>query len=59
MAKLKITLVRSVSSANKRQKAVLQALGLRKIGQTVELEDLPSTRGSVRKVEHMLTCEEA
>ncbi len=59
MAKLQITLARSVASANKRQKAVLQALGLKKIGQTVEHHDLPSTRGQIAKVSHMVTVKEA
>lgn len=59
MAKLNITLVRSTASANKRQLATVKAMGLRKIGSSVQLEDNPATKGMIRKVEHLVKVEEA
>ena len=40
------------------QKRALQALGLRKISQVVEVEDTPSIRGMIRKVHHLVTVVE-
>jgi large subunit ribosomal protein L30 len=58
VATLKITLIRSTSKAKKNQIATVQALGLRKIGQTVEKQDNPQMRGMVRTVAHLVRCEE-
>lgn len=59
MAKtIKITLTKSTIGATPAQRKVVEALGLRKLHQTVELEDSPVTRGAVRKVEHLLTVSE-
>ena len=38
---------------------VCAALGLRRMHQTVEVEDSPCTRGMIRKVSYMLKVEEA
>lgn len=59
MAKLKITLVRSTNNSKKNQVATVKALGLRKIGQTVEIEPIPAMLGMVRRVAHLVKCEEA
>jgi len=56
---IKITLTKSPIGAQPRQRKVIQALGLRKMHQTVELEDTPSTRGQVAKVSHLVTVNEA
>ncbi|OLR55687.1 50S ribosomal protein L30 [Hornefia porci] len=56
--KLKITLTKSTIGASPRQKKVVEALGLRKMHHSVELEDTPATRGAVRKVSHLVTVEE-
>ena len=40
------------------QKRTLEALGLRKISQVVEVEDNPSVRGMIRKVRHLVTVVE-
>jgi large subunit ribosomal protein L30 len=37
------------------QKRTLEALGLRKISQVVEVEDTPSIRGMIHKVHHLVT----
>ena len=56
--KLKITLTKSTSGANPKQRAVVQALGLRKMHHSVELADTPQTRGAIAKVSHLVTVEE-
>lgn len=55
---LKITLKKSTIGALKVHKATVEALGLRKIGQTVEKQDNPQTRGMIAKVTHLLSVEE-
>ena len=42
-----------------RQRATLRGLGLKRVGQRVELEDTPSVRGMIRKVIHLVDVEEA
>ncbi len=58
MAMLKVTLVKSTIGSTPYQKRVVEALGLRKIRQTVELPDTPQSRGAVTKVSHLLKVEE-
>ena len=58
MAKMiKVTLTKSVIGASPKQRKV-EALGLKKMHQSVELVDSPVTRGAVNKVSHLLTVEE-
>jgi len=59
MATIKITLTKSPIGATPSQRKTVQALGLRKMQQTVELEDTPGTRGAVYKVRHLVTVTEA
>jgi large subunit ribosomal protein L30 len=54
MAKIKITQKRSVIGRSGRQKATMEALGLRKINATVEVEGTPQILGMVRKVSHLV-----
>ena len=58
MANLKITLVRSTNKSKKNQAATVKALGLHKIGQSVEKADNEAIRGMVRTVAHLVKCEE-
>lgn len=58
MAKVKVTLVKSTIGSTPYQKKVVEAMGLSKIRQSVELEDSPAVRGSVKKVPHLLKVEE-
>ncbi|HEU5227092.1 MAG TPA: 50S ribosomal protein L30 [Ktedonobacteraceae bacterium] len=58
MAKLRVKYVKSAIGYPKDQKATIQALGLRKLQQTVEHEDQPAIRGMVRKVIHLVQVEE-
>ena len=55
---LKITLTKSTIGASPKQRKVVEALGLRKMHQSVELIDSPVTRGAVEKVLYLLTVEE-
>lgn len=55
---LKITLVKSTIGALAVHKATIEALGLRKIGQTVEKKDNPPMRGMIAKVSHLISVEE-
>jgi large subunit ribosomal protein L30 len=59
MAKLKITLTKSTNSATEKHKATVKALGLRKIGQTVELENNSALQGMLRLVAYLVKVEEA
>ncbi|MDR9373305.1 MAG: 50S ribosomal protein L30 [Schleiferiaceae bacterium] len=58
MAKIKITQVRSQIKRPQSQKRTLQALGLRKMNQTVEVEATPQIQGMVKKVNHLLEVEQ-
>ena len=55
---IKITLTKSTIGASPKQRKVVEALGLKKMHQTVELADPPQTRGAVAKVSHLVTVEE-
>lgn len=56
--KLRITLCKSAIGYSERQKATVKALGLRRLGQTVEKTDSPVLRGMVAKVSHLLEVQE-
>lgn len=58
MAKLKITLSKSMIGTKPDHRATVKALGLKKIGNTVEHEDTPQIRGMVDKIKYMLKVEE-
>ena len=52
--KLTITLRKSPIGFNRNQRAVVQGMGLRRIGHSVELLDTPATRGMILKVRHLV-----
>lgn len=58
MAKLLVTYRKSAIGYNKRQKATIEALGLRKLNQTIEHKDTPAIRGMIKKVSHLVDVEE-
>ena len=58
MAKLRVTQTHSPIGGTQNQRATLRSLGLRKIGQTVEIDDRPELRGMVNTVIHLVTVEE-
>ncbi len=55
---LQVTLVKSVIGYSKRQKSTIQALGLRKLGQTVEHRDTDVIRGMINKISHLVQVDE-
>jgi large subunit ribosomal protein L30 len=54
---IKVTQVRSKFGRLPAHRACIDGLGLRRIGQTVELEDTPSVRGMVNKVNYLVKVE--
>ena len=59
MKQISITQIKSVIGSRKDQKATMQALGLKKIRQTVTHTLTPSIEGMVKKVKHLITIEKA
>ena len=59
MATIKITQVRSIIRTPGDQKRTMEALGLRRMNQTVEHEATPQIRGMVTKVTHLVRVDEA
>ena len=57
MAKIRVTKVRSEINRTQNQKRTLEALGLRKMGQTVEHENTPNILGMINKVKHLVSVE--
>ncbi|MBC6111653.1 MULTISPECIES: 50S ribosomal protein L30 [Pedobacter] len=57
MAKIKITQVKSIIDRSERQKRTVQALGLSKMNQSVEVEATPQIIGMIRKVNHLIAIE--
>ena len=55
---LKITQIKSRIGYKKKAKATLDAMGLKKINQTVILPDNLSTRGMIKKIEFLINVEE-
>ncbi|GEK30770.1 50S ribosomal protein L30 [Kurthia zopfii] len=56
--KLEVTLTRSLIGIKPGQKATAEALGLRKMNQTVEHNDNVAVRGAIAKVAHLVTVTE-
>jgi large subunit ribosomal protein L30 len=59
VSKLRVTWIRSASRRKEDQKRTIRALGLRRLGHTVEHGDTPSVRGMITKVSHLVAVEEA
>jgi large subunit ribosomal protein L30 len=58
MAKLKVTQIRSTIDRKEPQKRTIEALGLRKLHQSVVHNDTPQIRGMIRAVSHLIKVEE-
>jgi len=56
--KIKVKLVRSPAGRLKSHKACVAGLGLRRMHQTVEVEDTPCTRGMINQVYYMVQVQE-
>ena len=55
--RVKVTLVKSTIGFNRNQAKVVEGMGLRRIGHSVELPDTYATRGMILKVRHLVTVE--
>jgi large subunit ribosomal protein L30 len=58
MKKYKITQVKSLIGATDRQRRTMQALGIRKMHQTIEKEGTPQIEGMLEKLRHLIKIEE-
>jgi large subunit ribosomal protein L30 len=59
MATVRITQTRSQIGQSQRHRGTLRALGLGKIGRSVEHEETPQLAGMLRKVRHLVKVEAA
>jgi large subunit ribosomal protein L30 len=59
MSTVKLTQRKSRNGSNKQQLATLRSLGLRRIGQSVEISDTPQIRGMIAKVSHLVEVQES
>ncbi len=58
MAKLKITLTRSLIGRPQTQRKTVKSLGLGKMNSSSVLPDNPAIRGQIHKVQHLVSVEE-
>ena len=58
MSALKVKQVRSLNGSDKSQRDTVRSLGLRRIGQEVEVSDSPQARGMIAKVRHLVEVSE-
>jgi len=58
MAKIKVTQIKSGIGSTKRQKRTLEALGIRKMNNMIEVENNPQVQGMITKVRHLVKVEE-
>ena len=58
-ATLKVTQIGSGIGRKKDQRETLKGLGLTRMNQTRELEDTPSVRGMINKIQHLVRVEDA
>ncbi len=58
MSALAVTQLRSKNGADQKQLDTLRSLGLRRIGQTVQVNDTPQSRGMLHAVRHLVAVEE-
>ena len=56
---IKVTLVRSPNGFQPKHRETVRGLGLKRMHQTVVLEDTPSVRGMVNKVDYLVRVEDA
>ncbi len=55
---MRVTQVKSRNGSNQKQLETLRSLGLRRIGQTVEVKDSPQARGMLHRVRHLVKVED-
>ena len=54
---MRVTLVKSFIGCKGSHRDTVRGLGLKKLHQTVELEDTPAVRGMINKVYYLVKCE--
>lgn len=57
--RLRVRQVKSAIGYDRRQRATLRGLGLRRLNHAVEVEDSPAVRGMITKVNHLVVVEDA
>jgi len=55
---VRLQVIKSISGRLKKHVACLRGLGLRRLGQSIEVEDTPCNRGMINKVAYLLLIEE-
>ena len=55
--RVKVTQVKSTIGFGKKQAAVVEGLGLRRLNHTIEVADTPAIRGMIHKVRHLVITE--
>ena len=55
---MKVTQVKSKNGTNHAQRETLRSLGLRRIGQTVDIKDSPQARGMVHRIRHLVKIDD-
>ena len=55
--KIKVTLVKSTNGCKAGHRATVRGLGLRRLNQTVELDDTPAVRGMIKRVSYLVRIE--
>jgi large subunit ribosomal protein L30 len=58
-AKVRVTLTKSTVSTTRQARGTVRALGLHRIGDSVEVDDTPVTRGQIRAVQYLVRTEPA
>jgi len=58
VAKLRVKWVKSAVGYAEDQKRTIKALGLKRMGQSIEVNDSPAMRGMIIKVRHLVSLEE-
>ena len=56
--RVRVKQVKSEIGFNRKQRATLVGLGLKRLNQTAELEDTPAVRGMIDKVIHLVVVED-
>ena len=59
MSTVKLPQRKSRNGCDQRQRDTLRSLGLRRIGQSVEVNDTPQVRGMIAKVAHLVEVQDA
>ena len=57
--RIRLKQVKSEIGSNRRQRATLRGLGIRRLHKVVEVEDTPALRGMINKVKHLVRVEES